>query len=61
MSCKNPFKLQNSNTASYLKIQVDSIFIEQPVLSEKNSMKSPEKQGFMYTYFFLTKIVTAQT
>ena len=30
MSCKNHFKLQNSNTASWLKIQVDSIFTEQP-------------------------------
>ena len=32
MSCKNHFKLQISNTTSELKIQVDSIFIEQPVL-----------------------------
>ena len=27
------YKLQNFNTASWLKIQVDSLFIEQPVLS----------------------------
>ena len=27
MSCKNHFKLQNSKTASWLKIQVDSIFL----------------------------------
>ena len=33
MSCRNHVKFQNSNTASWLKIQVDSIFIEQPVLS----------------------------
>ena len=25
-SCKNHFKLQNSNTVSWLKIQVDSVF-----------------------------------
>ena len=29
---QNQFKLQYSNTASWLKIQVDSIFTEQPVL-----------------------------
>ena len=28
MSCKNHFILQNNNTANWLKIQVDSIFIE---------------------------------
>ena len=33
MSYKNQLKLQNFNTASWLKIQVDSLFIEQPVLS----------------------------
>ena len=33
MSWKNHFKLQNFNTASWLKIKVDSIFLEQPVLS----------------------------
>ena len=33
MSCKIYFKLQDSNTVSWLKIQVDSMFIQQPVLS----------------------------
>ena len=33
MSCKSYFKLQDSNTVSWLKIQVDSMFIQQPVLS----------------------------
>ena len=33
MSYKNQLKLQNFSTASWLKIQVDSLFIEQPVLS----------------------------
>ena len=33
MSFNNHFKSQNSNTASWLKIQVDSIFIEQTVMS----------------------------
>ena len=35
MSWKNHFILQNNNTANCLKIQVDSIFIEQPVLPYK--------------------------
>ena len=45
-NCKIP-------NASWLKIQVDSIFIEQYCL--ENWMKSLRKGGFIYTYFFLKK------
>ena len=48
MSCKNHLKLENSNTTSWLKIRVDSIFIEQPVLSSKI-----EKSGKIGVYIHL--------
>ena len=60
MSCENHFKLQNSNSASWLKIQVDSIFIEQPCLRKLNE-KSEKIEVYIYIYFFLTNIVIAQT
>ena len=33
MSCRNHLKLQNFNSPSWFKVQVDSIIIKQPVLS----------------------------
>ena len=46
------FKLQNSNTASYLKIQLDSIFSQYCLRKLKTGL---------CTYFFVLKILTAQT
>ena len=60
MSYKNHFQFQNTNTASWLKIRVDSIFIEQPVLSYK-SERIVWENDFTYNYFFLRKTATAQT
>ena len=60
MSCRNHLILQNSNTASWFKIQVDPLLIKQPVVLKK-WMKSLGKQGYIYTFSFITKKVTAQT
>ena len=49
MSWKNHFILQNNNTANWLKIQVDSIFIEQPVLPYKTRLKVWEISS-LYTH-----------
>ena len=49
MSCENHFKLQNSNSASWLKIQVDSIFIEQPCLRKLNE-KSEKIEVYIYLF-----------
>ena len=56
--------MQNRNRASCFKIQVDSIFIEKQVLSQKKLNEKSRKiyiEGFIYTSFFLAKIVIAQT
>ena len=56
MSCKNHLELQNFSTASWLKIQVDSILIEQLVLSWRIEWKVSVNRGLTRPVSSLYKI-----
>ena len=56
---QNHLKLQDPNTAS-LRFKLIQYSLNSHQCLRKLNKKS-RKQRFIYTYFFLTKIVTAQT